>query len=214
MVLRAIQMGGLLTSPVVPAEPDPQRSDVEVFGVGIDGAMWYSNLTSGWHPLGGVVTSAPAAAQLGTRTFVFAVGWDRALYYQELSGGVPSGWQALGGQIVSDPAVIVDGGILHVVGVGLDGALGPRQLAGAAWSDWQTLGGLVTSAPTAISRSSGHVFAIGIDRAVWYRHVSGGQCGSGRRSAASPRRRSPSPNRATACWRSSSASTARCITGC
>ena len=35
----------------------------------------------------------------------------------------------------------------------------------------------MTSAPTAISRSSGHVFAIGIDRAVWYRQVSGGQWG-------------------------------------
>ena len=96
-------MGGLFTSPVVPAERDPQRSDVEVFGVGLDGAVWYSNLTFGWRSLGGVVTSAPAAAQLGNRTFVFAVGWDGGLYYLELSGGVPSGWQALGGQIFSDP---------------------------------------------------------------------------------------------------------------
>ena len=52
----------------------------------------------------------PAAAQLGNRTFVFAVGWDSALYYLELTGGVPSGWQALGGQIFSDPTVVVDGG--------------------------------------------------------------------------------------------------------
>jgi hypothetical protein len=170
-----IAMGGLITSPVVPAQPDPRRSDVEVFGVGIDRAMWYSNLTSGWHSLGGIVTSAPAAAQLGGRTFVFAVGWDRALYYQEIRGGVPSGWQGLGGQIVSDPAVIVDGEILHVVGTGIDGALWTRQLSGSTWSWWQTLGGLVTSNPTAISRPSGHVFAIGIDRAVWYRAVSGGQ---------------------------------------
>ena len=35
----------------------------------------------------------------------------------------------------------------------------------------------MTSAPTAISRPSGHVFAIGVDRAVWYRQVSGGQWG-------------------------------------
>ena len=173
----SIAMGGLLTSPVVPAVPDPQRADVEVFGVGVDGAVWYSNLTFGWLSLGGLVTSAPAAAQLGDRTFVFAVGWDRALYYQELRGGVPLGWQALGGQIFSDPTVIVDGGNLHVVGVGSDGALWTQQLSGSTWSGWQTLGGLVTSAPTAISRPSGHVFAIGVDRAVWYRQVSGGQWG-------------------------------------
>jgi hypothetical protein len=172
-----IAMGGLITSPVVPAQPDPRRSDVEIFGVGVDGAMWYSNMTSGWHSLGGIVTSAPAAAQLGNRTFVFAVGRDRGLYYQEIRGGVAFGWQALGGQVVSDPAVIVDGGILHVVGTGVDGALWTRQLSGSTWSWWQTLGGLVTSNPTAISRPSGYVFAVGIDRAVWYRQVSGGRWG-------------------------------------
>jgi hypothetical protein len=171
----AIAMGGLLTSPVVPAEPDPQRSDVEVFGVGLDRAVWYRNLNGGWRSLGGVVMSAPAAAQLGNRTFVFAVGSDRGLYYRELTGGVPSGWRALGGQIFSDPAVIVDGASLNVIGTGGDGALWTRRLSGSAWSGWQALGGFVTSAPTTISGSSGYVFAVGGDKGVWYRQVSAGR---------------------------------------
>ena len=174
----AMSMDGLFISPVTAAERDPQRSDVEVFGVGLDGAVWYSNLTFPWRSIGGLVTSAPAAAQLGNRTFVFVVGWDGGLYYQELSGSVPLGWHALGGHIVSDPAVIVDGGNLHVIGAGGDGALWTRQLSGSGWSPWQTLGGFVTSAPTAISRPAGHVFAIGADRGVWYRPVSGGQWGA------------------------------------
>ena len=174
-------LGGVLTSDVVPAVADAGRDQIELFGVGIDGALWWRPLVNPyaevpWASLGGTILSKPAAIQVGDATYVFGVGLDRALWYQRVTADGASGWLSLGGVVLEDPAVLLDGGRVHVLVMGQDGALWARTLEGSAWSPWMSRGGLLTSSPTTIGGAGGgDVFVVGIDSAVWYRHVTAGR---------------------------------------
>ena len=121
------------------------------------------------------MTSALAAAQLGSDTYVFASGADDALWYQRVANGVGAGWTSLGGSVISDPAVIVENGRLHVVAMGADEAMWSRTLVGGHFSGWQSLGGRLVIWPTTVSGADGYLFSTGADDGVWYQRVVNGQ---------------------------------------
>ena len=169
----AIALGGLLESDVAPAEAlvGPQDPNFEIFGNGIDGAVWYRTRQTGWQSLGGAFLSNPTAVIFNGQTYVFGVGLDEALWYRTPH----TGWASLGGIIVSDLGVTTDGTSLYVTGIGLDDAIWSRRMSGSGWHSWESLGGRVISAPvTSIAGDTGYLFAIGGDGAVWYQGVNGG----------------------------------------
>jgi hypothetical protein len=165
--------GGLFNSTVTPAAAlnQLQPATVELFGVGLDDAMWYRTGSTGWQSLGGAFIADPVAVVFGGVTYVFGVGRDNAVWYRSLS----SGWISLGGYVTSDVALTTDGSSMYVLARGGDGALWTRQLAGSTWLPWQYLGGVIISYPsTAFLANAGYVFVIGADNAVWYQRVQAG----------------------------------------
>jgi peroxiredoxin len=75
-----------------------------VFVQGTDGALWHKWYTgtswSGWAPLGGTLTSSPAATSPSAGVIdVFARGSDGAIWYKDWNGAAWSSWHSLGGQI-------------------------------------------------------------------------------------------------------------------
>ena len=171
----AVPLGGLLDSNVAPAQTLTTVGgyDFEVFGIGIDGAMWYRTRSSGWRSLGGAFHSEPTAVRHAGDSYVFAVGVDDALWYRTPT----SGWASLGGLITSDVAVTTDGNSLYVAGIGIDQALWTRRLTGQSWSEWESLGGALTSAPVGTFdpvTATGYLAAVGVDGAIWYQGVTAG----------------------------------------
>jgi len=171
----ASQLGGQLDSVIAPAEAliGSQPSNFEIFGIGLDSAVWYRTRSSGWQSFGGAFISSPTAVIWNGVTYVFGIGLDEAIWYRSTT----SEWFTLGGRITSDLAVTTDGTNLYVLGVGGDGSLWSQRLTGLSWSGWENLGGTLDSFPATTYSSSanaGYVFAIGTDGGVWYRGVSGG----------------------------------------
>ena len=124
----AIPLGGLVDSNVAPVQTlgGVGRYDFEVFGIGIDGAMWYRTRHQGWRSLGGAFHSDPTAVRYGADSYVFAVGVDDAVWYRTPH----TDWASLGGLIGSDLGVTTDGTSLYVAGIGADQALWTRRLTG------------------------------------------------------------------------------------
>ena len=165
--------GGQFKSTVTPAAAlnQAQPATTELFGVGLDDAMWYRTGSTGWQSLGGGFISSPEAVVFGGVTYVFGIGRDNAVWYRTLG----SGWISLGGYATSDVAMTTDGSSLHLLVHGGDGALWTRQLAGSTWLPWQYLGGVIVSYPsTAFLSNAGYVFVIGADNALWYQRVQAG----------------------------------------
>ena len=169
----AIPLGGQLDSVVAAAEQlvGNQPEVFEIFGIGIDGAMWYRTRDTGWQWLGGAFLSSPTAAIFGGQTYVFAVGLDNAVWYRTPH----TDWQSLGGHIVSDLGVTSDGSSMYVTGIGLDNGIWAQRHSGGTWHGWQGLGGDVISYPaTTQADGNGYIFVIGGDGAVWYQGVTNG----------------------------------------
>ena len=169
----AAPLGGLLNSVVAPAQQlvGAQDPDFEIFGNGIDDAVWYRTRQTEWQSLGGALLSNPTAVTFDGVTYVFGVGLDDAVWYRTPH----TGWASLGGVIVSDLGVTTDGSGLYVTGIGLDDAIWSLRMTGSTWHSWESLGGRVISAPvTTTGGDTGYVFAIGGDGAVWYQGVTGG----------------------------------------
>jgi hypothetical protein len=126
-----------------------------------------------WEPLGGSITSAPAAASPSQgRLDIFARGPGDALWTRTLVGGQWGGWQSLGGVLTSAPAVAAwSGSRLDVFVRGSDNALWHKFWDGNSWSGWESLGGVLTASPAAASWSAGRldVFVRGSDNALWHR---------------------------------------------
>lgn len=126
-----------------------------------------------WESLGGLITSAPAAASWAPgRVDVFVRGGTGALHTIAYRDGSWSGWNYLGGIVTSAPAVASWGpGRLDVFVRGSDYKLYHKfyDLGMNAWSDWTSLGGYLTSAPAVASTRPGRldVFALGADRALY-----------------------------------------------
>ncbi len=165
-----IYVGGLFNSSVVytVALNEPQPAIAELFGVGLDDAMWYRTSVAGWSSLGGGFLSSPKAVRFGGVTYVFAVGLDGAVWYRTLA----SGWISLGGYITSDLDVTTDGTSMYVLGRGLDYAMWSRRMTSGAWAPWQSLGGGFLSYPaSSFLFDAGYVFAVGFDGAIWQARI-------------------------------------------
>lgn len=133
---------------------------------------------SAWSPLGGVLSSAPAAATPGIgRLSVFIRGSDRQLWTRSYGASGWSRWQPLGGVLDSDPSAVSQGnGRIDVFARGTDQQLWHRAFDGANWLGWEALGGTIASAPAATSWAPGRldVFVRGMDDQLWHLWYAGG----------------------------------------
>src|SRR5208282_3921458 len=99
--------GRLIGGPAVVQTP----TGLAVFGRGTDNALWWTHQVTGlvwssWQSLGGVITSAPAAAAgatVGSGPLVaLARGSNGALWARvQATNGTWSGWHSLGGVLLS-----------------------------------------------------------------------------------------------------------------
>jgi hypothetical protein len=163
-----------------------------VFGRGTDDRLWWSFRTrqiggapdvwSTWAPLGGVLTSKPAAVFRGPQPAaysVFARGADGALWQRDhdTSGWLP--WERVGGRLLEDTgpaAAQLRNGETWVVVVGTDRQLHALQLGSGAFT---RLGGLTTATPglTAPSGTTLVAYVRGLDGAAWSRELPPGGAG-------------------------------------
>lgn len=157
--------------------PVPMAHRTDVFGLGLDYAMYHQILWRGipahtpqWARLGGIFISAPAVvAWQGERLDVFGLGLDRAMFHKTWNGKAwTQDWDRLGGIFTSEASVVSWGSDrLDVFARGSDFTLRHRAYNGTTWltDDWQNLGGSLASAPTAVTWGPNRldVFAIGKD---------------------------------------------------
>lgn len=156
-----------------------------VFGRGTDSALWWRYQTasgwSPWAPLGGTLTSAPAAVAVGGQgasslVLVYARGADSALWERTFSGVRGRNWQpwgSIGGRLLAGTgpaaAATSTGGFVAVTGT--SGAIWAGiDLAGSRGTVWHSLGGRTTASPgiTTAGDSTVVAFARGTDNAAWY----------------------------------------------
>jgi hypothetical protein len=141
---------------------------------------------SEWQSLGGVFTSQPHVVTWGedqfkdTRWMVVAVGTDQAFWYKESLTVSDSPWASLGGIVMSPPHIVKSGdSSLDVFAVGVKSDLLHWRFENGTWvTVGESLGGILTSAPHAVMFGEENdeliVFALGTDRAVWFRRFSNG----------------------------------------
>ena len=160
-----------------------------VFGRGTDNQLWWRQIVgtqmSRWAPMGGVLTSQPAATFNSStgQLWVFARGTDGAVWYRtghiSAAGAVqwnPS-WASLGGRLLPGTApaaanISVLGAV--VAAVGTDRAIWVNLKTGTR-PVWEPIGGRTTASP-GIAITSGEVmvaFARGTDNAGWYNEFLG-----------------------------------------
>ena len=148
---------------------------------GTNHALYYYWWLTGWHNLGGYLTSSPAAAASpdasgqGKYVDVFARGKDGALYDKATTNAGTSwqSWQNLSGQIASGTApACVAWGVDHfdVLVTGTNRAMYYKSYTGTAWSGWQNVGGYLTSSPAAWSAGGAAIDVLvrGGDGSFWY----------------------------------------------
>ena len=153
----------------------PRTHRVDVFGLGLDYAMYHKTLWGAaaddpgpWESLGGVFTSAPAAIALAGRIYVFGLGSDLSMYWRTWNGSAWSGaWEPIGGYFSSTPVIVSWApGRFDVFARGADFSLRHRLFEGGTWAgEWQNLGGSLASAPAAVTWGQDRldVFAIAKD---------------------------------------------------
>jgi hypothetical protein len=140
---------GLTADPVAVKVSDTRiqvfvrSQDNQVFTGRIDNGAW-----QGWRSLGGFATSNLAATANPQGVFLFARGWDGALWWLRV-GAPTETWQSLGGQISSDPTACSDGGSVYVFARSSGRGVVYKRFDGSTWSVWQYLGGSVLGDPKA-----------------------------------------------------------------
>jgi hypothetical protein len=190
-------LGGTLTSS--PQALVDSEGLVHVFARGMNRALlhketifnatWHVSWTA-WESLGGNLASAPKAVALGDSVNfieIFARAADKGLWRKRQVLDVEnkeepvkwSVWEALGGLFSSGPAAIVNAnGNLDVFGRGTDKGVWHKQQIVANdegnedWTPWNSLGGIVSTTPEVVKEEEGlvHVFARGVDRAIWAKY--------------------------------------------
>jgi hypothetical protein len=139
---------------------------------GMDRAVWYKIQTDGtwegdWHSIGGVVLSYPGAVytKVGRdeSVWVFAIGTDYAMWYNRITGGVPSGWASLGGSfgtLCSPAAVSPSTGVVWLYALDGSGVLKTRSWSHVVgWYDaWTSVSTpYANSCPTVTSSAPGRI---------------------------------------------------------
>lgn len=162
---------------------------MDLFVRGTDNQLyykWYTN-SGGWmqgyEQLGGEITFSPAAVSGGGSdlidVFVRGIGSSDGVYHKVWQGGVWSDWQRLGSMdTLSGPGVSWEPTRnLDVFVRGTDNALYVHQYnPNNGWVGPWPLDGQISSSPAAIALVNGpvHVFARGMDNALWHRWYDGG----------------------------------------
>ena len=166
--------------PVSAAATAQASGRLDVFGRGLDNALWYDTFDggswTGWRSLGGRISAEPSAVTYGDgRIDVFARGKDYSLYRLSFDGSW-GGWERLGAVLASGPAAVTSSAErVDVFAVGLDGTLWQKTSIAGVWSRWRSLGGGFKSNPGAASSAPGQisVFGRGLDDAIWTRSFDG-----------------------------------------
>jgi hypothetical protein len=134
-----------------------------------DGQNW-----GAWTPLGGGLTSDPAAVVSGGNVSVFVRGTDNQLYQGSWAclRRCFWSWTALGGVLSSGPAAAsLSPNTIHVYARGTDNKLYQNYWNGSQWTGWAGLGGsVVSSDPDAIAWDGRlNIFVRGTDGDLWYK---------------------------------------------
>ena len=147
-----------------PAAVSDDGRRVHLFVVGTDRAVWHTSTVvdaagqpttfATWESLGGILTTAPAAASSAAgRLIVAGRGIDGDLWSRTFDGTAWAPWQGAGGLALAAPAVdVVDADTYRILVVGTTGEVWSRQLAaagGAPTTDWVTAGLRSAFAPAA-----------------------------------------------------------------
>jgi hypothetical protein len=164
---------------------------LDVFGVGLDNAVYHKAWAGDWQPpggawqsLGGPAASNPAVVSWSpNRLDVFMVGNGRELmhkYWDGANWGPAAGWEQLGGVLTSPPAVVAWGpNRLDIFALGTDRQLFHKWWDGSAWgpsqTGWEPLGGILIGPPAVVSSDPSRldVFALGTDRQMWWKRWDG-----------------------------------------
>jgi len=154
---------------------------LDVFGVGIDRALWHmwwdGSRWHDWENLGGELTAKPAAVSWGpNRIDVFGRAIDNSLYHKWWDGSRWHAWEGLGGNLLSAPAVSSRRrNHLDVFAVATDRSLHHLRWNGSKWTDWDGLGGTLTADPAAVSWDSNRidVFGRGADETLYQKWWDG-----------------------------------------
>src|SRR5215212_7537669 len=132
---------------------------------------------SEWESLGGVLTSAPAAASWqADRLDSFVTGTDSAMWHKWWDGSSWSGWESQGG--ICDEGVAVaswQAGRLDCFVIGTDSAMWHKWWDGSSWSGWESLGGICDEGVAVASWQADRLdcFVIGTDSAMWHKWWDG-----------------------------------------
>ena len=187
-----VQTPALVGNPI-PAGSGPavcaqDANSLDLFVRGADNQLWWRHgavngpngemVWQNWVPLGGILTSSPAAISRAAGTLeVFVRGTNGACYSKWTTdyGGTWSGWANLGGVLLAGtgPAASAREGGFDVFVIGTDHALWQKTWTSSGGTvNWRSLGGYLTSSPAAISRYAAaiEVFARGGNGALWSRY--------------------------------------------
>ncbi len=135
-----------------------------------------------WTSRGGAALSIGTALDANGNLDVFAIGSNKAVYYQsQTPNGAWSGWIGLGGEVLSISAIRDSGGDMDVFAIGSNKAVYYRsQAPDGAWSGWIDLGGAALSISTSLdAKGDMDVVAIGTNRAVYYQSQASNGAWSG-----------------------------------
>lgn len=190
-------LGGTLTS--TPQAMVDSEGLMHVFSRGMNRALLHKQTVfnetyhvswTSWESLGGNLASAPKSVALGDSVNfieIYARAADKGLWRKRQVLDIEnmdfpvkwSMWEALGGVFSSGPDAIVNAnGNLDVFARGTDKSIWHKQQVlssdqGAEdWTAWASLGGIVSTTPSAVKEEEGlvHVFARGVDRAIWAKY--------------------------------------------
>ena len=182
-------MGNELISGVGVSSWHPEVMDLFVRGT--DNLLyykWYDGNNGGWMQGyqqlgGGQISFSPVAVSGGGSdlidVFARGIGANDGVYHKVWQGNVWSGWQRLGStDILSGPGLSWEPGrLLGVFVRGGDNALYLHQYTpNDGWVGPWPLEGQISSSPAAIALVNGpvHVFARGMDNALWHRWYDNG----------------------------------------
>ena len=162
----------------------PTAHRMDVFGIGLDFAMYHQLIWNGkpgnpqplvdWESLGENFISAPAAiawndGHNAERVDVFAVSAvDRSMMQRTWDGKQWSrSWQSLGGIFTSAASVVsIAPGRLDVFARAADYTLRYRTFENGEWlMDWHNLGGSLASQPVVVSRAPTIIDVISVNHA-------------------------------------------------
>jgi hypothetical protein len=162
-----------------PSSQAPNRLDAFVRGTDdqLYQKTWNGSTWSNFIPLGGVLTSDPAAVSWADgRIDVFVRGTDNQLWHKWFADGGWSAWEPLGGVLTSAPDVASWApNRLDVFARGTDNQLWHKWWNGSAWSGYEPLGGELNGGPGSVSWDTNRidVFVRGTDNQLWHKWWNG-----------------------------------------